>query len=169
MKGKNKAERLYYIHRNIMFQEAFEILQDCDLAADAVSESFMRILHHLDDIDLNNAEKTRNFLKVICRNVAIDIYRKNKREEELVFSSAVNFLPPKSPEDILLDRESFNKIVNIIDHMDNIYKDVLILSRIHNLRTEDIAILLGISPDAVTKRLQRAKAEIKTKLAKEEV
>ncbi|MBQ6794817.1 MAG: RNA polymerase sigma factor [Clostridia bacterium] len=162
-----KVEKLYYIYRIPLFLEAFEILQDKTLAEDAVSESFLRILNHTDGIAAIDCPETWSFLKIICRNAAIDIYRRNKRETQLINSAVISPLP-QSPEDIILDRESVGTIMNIIANMDPIYKDVIILSRQYNLKTSDISHLLGISPDAVTKRLQRAKAEIRNKLAKEE-
>ena len=40
-----KVERLYYKYRNLMYKEAYEILEDTYLAEDAVAESFIRIIN----------------------------------------------------------------------------------------------------------------------------
>ena len=167
MNKKNKVETLYYTYRHIMFKEAFEILKDQSLAEDAVNESFIRVIRHLDSIEAVACPRTCNFLKIICRNVAKDIYRKRKREDNLLHLLDAEYVSLPTPEDIVLDRESTDKIINIISHMESTYKDVLIMSKIYHIKRDDLALIFGISAEAVTKRLQRAKTEIKKQLAKE--
>ena len=165
---RSKLERLYYKYRDIMFAEAYKVLKEKNLAEDAVSEAFIRIMKNLQKIDDENSTKTRNFLAVICRNVAVDIYRKRVRDEHFFNSIDEEYISYNTPENLVLSQESMNQLVDIITHMDSIYKDTLIMSRIYKLERNDIAQIFGISPEAVTKRIQRAKAEIINQLKKEE-
>lgn len=162
-----KIEKLYYMYRNLMFTEAYRILNDKALAEDAVSESFVRIFNNVHKIDADDSPCTRNFLVVVCRNVAKDIYNSQKRESSLCRD--VEDVVISSPEDIVIDNESVDRIAKIISTMDDKYKDVLILSRVYKLERNDIAKIFGISPEAVTKRLQRAKKKIKQNLGEEEI
>lgn len=166
MRKKVKVEKLYYTYRNTMYEEAYNVLNDQSLAEDAVSEAFVRIIKNLDKISLEESSRTRNFLAIVCRNVAIDIY--NKRKREIITADESDFVSPCTPEDFVIDSESVNKIMDIVNAMNPIYKDTLILSRVYNMSRGDIASIFGISPESVTKRLQRAKAEIRKQLAKEE-
>ena len=69
-----KLERLYNKYKNEMFYAANNILQDRQLAEDAVHQTFIKIYDILYKIDENNCRKTRNFLVIICRNISIDMY-----------------------------------------------------------------------------------------------
>lgn len=160
-----KIEKLYYKYRKLMFAEAYQILDDEALAEDAVSEAFVRIMKNIDKIDEDNSTRTRNFLIVICRNVAKDIHSKQKRENGAV--QECEDYAALTPEDIVIDNESVDRIVSIIENMDPKYKDVLILRRVYKMKRKDIAQICGISVEAVAKRLQRARAEIKKNLRKE--
>ncbi len=76
-KDQLKVERLYKKYSNIMFSEANKILQDKQLAEDAVQQSFIKIISNLHKIDENNCPQTKNFLVIICINVAKSICKKN--------------------------------------------------------------------------------------------
>lgn len=168
MNKREKVEKLYDTYRDVMFREANKILDDEMCAEDAVSESFVRIIKNLDKIEADGSIRTLNFLVLVCRNVAKDIYNRRKRESKVFCSKDEALVLSETPEDIVINRESVNKIVDIISSMDPIYKDVLILRKIYGVSRCDIAKLFGITDEAVTKRLQRAKKQIKKQLREED-
>ncbi|MGL5259319.1 MAG: RNA polymerase sigma factor [Lachnospiraceae bacterium] len=59
-----------------MFYATNRILKNQDSAEDAVHNAFLRVINHLEKINENDCHKTRAFLVVILKNIAIDIYRK---------------------------------------------------------------------------------------------
>ena len=63
-----------------MLYAADRILNDKDDAEDAVQQAFLRVMNHLDDIDENDEPRTRAYLSIVTQNIAIDIYRKKKKE-----------------------------------------------------------------------------------------
>lgn len=166
-KDRTKVEKLYYQYRKLMYKEAYAILEDKTLAEDAVSESFIRIINNLHKIDENICPRTRNFLVIICRNVAKDIY--NSRKNKISYEHTEDITNPIYIEDIVINRETVNRIAEIISGMDSKYKDVLILRRAYEMSREDIAKIFGISVETVKKRLLRANNMIKAKLEKEDV
>ncbi|MBR5536244.1 MAG: sigma-70 family RNA polymerase sigma factor [Clostridia bacterium] len=161
---RKKLETLYFLHRDYMFTEAFDVLRDHSLAEDAVNEAFVHIIPHINKIEEDGSFYTRNFLCVVCRNAAIDIYRRQKREDVAVIKAAHSQFPDETPEDILITRESLQEILDIINDMNPKYRDVILMNKIYNIRQREIASMLHISEDAVKKRLQRARAEIKAQL-----
>lgn len=56
-----------------------------------------------------------------------------------------------------------------ISQLDPKYRDIFILRRAYNMSREDIAKTVGISEEAVKKRLQRAKAMILKEYSKEQI
>lgn len=81
-KQKNLAEILYSNYSIFMYKVAYSILKDKILAEDAVQISFIKIMEHLDNIDISDKTKTRNFLGLICKNTAINLYNKQKKQPE---------------------------------------------------------------------------------------
>lgn len=166
-KDRTKVEKLYYEYRKLMYKEAYAILEDKTLAEDAVSESFIRIINNLHKIDENICPRTRNFLVIICRNVAKDIY--NSKRNNIPYEHTENITNPINVEDIVINRETVKRITDIISAMDSMYRDVLILRRAYGMSREDISKIFGISVETVKKRLLRANNMIKAKLEKEDV
>jgi len=158
-KKTSKAERLYERYKRLMHQVAYEILKDHQMAEDAISESFLRIINNLHKIDETNEQKTRSFLVIICRNVAKDLYR--RRHKDITASEAPEHLPDDeirtNPERIIISRENVSRAVDAVNRLDAKYRDVLLLRRIHEYSCREIAHFLGISENAVYKRLERGK------------
>jgi RNA polymerase sigma-70 factor (ECF subfamily) len=164
-------EQLYSEYGQIMFSIANEILRDSALAEDAVHSTFLKLAGKTAKIDGVFSKKTRGFLIIIARNVAIDLYRKRKNEirnidrnkYELAFKEANNHLPP----DIIITNEEIEKLQGLINSLDSKYADVLLLKYYNNLSNHIIAELLGISAENVAVRLHRAKNMLAEKLGGE--
>lgn len=168
-----KVERLYFTYRKLMCKEAYDILRDWHLAEDAVSESFIRIINNLHKNDESDCPRTRSFLVVICRNVAKDIYKKktpvNEDEETISNISFEDINKVSDTLDILIKKETMEHIAAAIGSLDQIYRDVFLLRRVHGLSREEIASIFGINVETVKKRLTRAKLKIVTALEREKV
>lgn len=68
-----------------MFFVANRILREEYLSEDAVHQAFLRIIDNLDKIDKVDCHKTKGFIVIIVENIAIDFYRKRKRENSISF------------------------------------------------------------------------------------
>ena len=86
-----KIERLYALHKNVMLYTAERILRDYQLAEDAVQKAFMKVLDNLHKIEEPDCNKTRAFLVIITRNVAITMYNRQKKQ-----AVPIGFLPVTS-------------------------------------------------------------------------
>ncbi|WP_343120639.1 RNA polymerase sigma factor, partial [Clostridioides difficile] len=72
------------------------ILKDDHLSEDAVHNAFLRIIKNIDKIDEVDSPRTKAFIVIIVERIAIDFYRKRKREkvsdiEEEYKNREVNF------------------------------------------------------------------------------
>lgn len=161
-----KIEQLYYQFRNMMYKEAYFILRDAQLAEDAVSEAIVRIMKNLHKIDETDTVRTRAFFAIVTRNVAKDIYRKRTPLSEDTYATSYESTSP-SALDIVIDKESVERIISVIQNLKPIYKDTLILRKFYGLSCDEIANLSGVSVETVQKRLTRAKAQVAEALKKE--
>jgi len=154
---KSKVERLYNTYSKYMFYAAYDILNDKYLSEDAVHHSFLKIIDNLHKIDENNCHKTKGFLVVICRNVAIDMY--NQKLDLNIDEEILMDIEDKSSNiiDIVLNDEFLCDFKEKICKLKPIYRDVILLKYSHNMENDEIANLLDISSVNVRKRLERAK------------
>ena len=83
--NKSKFEQVYNKYKQIMFFVANRVLRDEYLSEDAVHQAFLRIIDNLDKIDKIDCHKTKGFIVTIVENIAIDFYRKRKRENNISF------------------------------------------------------------------------------------
>lgn len=162
---KSKVERLYNKYKKLMYKTAYNILCDGALAEDAVYESFVRIIKNLHKIDEDNVPKTRSFLNIICRNVAIDM----KKSSAYYYEDLTEEIPDKSaePQEIVINLETKEMLSRAIEELPKIYQDVFLLRYAYNYSRTEIAEILSISVETVKKRLSRAKQKLLSKLEKE--
>lgn len=166
-----RAERLYEQYRYLLYSKAYKILQDKHLAEDAVQQSFIKIINNLHKINENNCPRTRNFLVIICVNVAKSIYNKssylNKQDYAIEDIDADMVDNGNSPLDILVDKDSVKQITGAIEALSPIYRDVLLLKRAYGYSLKEIAELLEIPEETAKKRLARARKILSRVLEKE--
>ena len=151
-----KIELLYNTYKRLMYKEAFDILKEKGLAEDAVHQSFVKILKYRDDIGEIEDIKTKNFLMVVCRNSAINLYNQNKKDDKIYLDDDKN-VDKEDTTGIVIDHESVRKVVGAIEELPVIYRDTLLLEKVHGYNANEISELLDISVEAVYKRSSRAR------------
>lgn len=158
---KSKFEKIYFKYRQLMFKVANDILSDEYLAEDTVHKSFIKIMKHLDKINDIECPKTKGFIVIVVKHIAIDLYRKRKREEVVQID-----------EEMLIEYRGMTVEQEVIDKIEtpltvailllpHHYSEIILLKYSHNYTDKQIAKLLGVSEDNVKKRLQRAKRKLK--------
>ena len=156
---KDKFESLYLKYRKHMKYIAIKILGDEQLAEDAVHNAFLKILNHLNKFQNIDCQETRNLIVIIIRSVSIDMYRKRKREFE-----NTDILQNDISVEIDFSMIEVADILNEIDVLPDIYKDILLLKVEYGYKDREIAKLLGLKIDTVSKRLERARKQLKKQL-----
>ena len=156
---KDKFESLYLKYRKHMKYIAIKILGDEQLAEDAVHNAFLKILNHLNKFQNIDCQETRNLIVIIIRSVSIDMYRKRKKEFE-----NTDILDKELSVETDFSMIEVDNILKEIDVLPDIYKDILLLKVEYGYKDREIAKLLGIKVDTVSKRLERARKQLKKQL-----
>ena len=153
---------LYLEHRQVMFFVANQVLHDENLAEDAVHEAFMRVLQNFNKFSSLDCNKTRSTFVLIVRNIAIDIYRKRMRQATLNLDDFEELLPgdEPDPEEGWLTRETSQEILTAVNRMKPIYADILALSIVCEMESNQIASLLDLPPSTVRVRLHRGRHQL---------
>ena len=151
---------LYETYEQKMFGIANAILHNDWQAEDAVHEAFVRMVPYLSRCKDVNDEKTKILIVRVIKSAAIDIYRKNKRENTYILDSEEDWIEDKhNPVEVYLATLSAGEMVK---------KIIGQLSSDDGMPVSDIGEILGISTDNVYKRLSRARKRVKEIIAKGE-
>lgn len=162
-KNKRKFERIYLSYKQTMFYAAKRILKNEHTAEDAVHQAFLRVINHLDKINEDDYHKARAFLVVITEHIAIDIYRKQSKENTLSFDELEIYIADNS----LPEYEVFNEVSSAIEKLSLNYSTVLRLKFSQGYNNSEIAQILDITEDNVRQRISRARKKLEQLLLKE--
>lgn len=164
IRQRELMEQIYTLYEQKLYAAAFGILGQVQQAEDAVQDTFVKLVKYLPQITAAGDEKTKRLVMRILRSTAIDQYRKNHRESERMTAeesleqenTLVEF-PVKSVE----DRELLERIFRQLPRE---ALEVIRLRCYYGFTNRETAQILDISEDAASKRLERAKKLVESKL-----
>ena len=169
----DKLERLYNKYRYIMQREAYYILNDTGEAEDAVQQSFVKIAKCLEKIQEDQPAMTCNFLKVVTRNVAKDMCKKkvylNSEEDLAEKLEDAKTHRSKGVATLVISKDATERIMKAIMSLPEIYRDVLLLEKVHGISRERSMEILNANYETIKKRLTRAKAKLLEILREEDL
>lgn len=161
----DKFMLLYETYGKIIYCTIKKFKFDEYTAEDLSQDIYMVIVRHLDDIDMDDYRRTRNYIITITRNCCISHqHRLSKRMEDP--SEDMSALPLES-EDVLsqlIHKEQAHRLADEIGRLDDIYRSVLELKYINGFQNKEIAEILRIPKKTVEMRLYRAKKILKKKM-----
>lgn len=160
---KRKFERIYLAYKQTMFYAANRVLKNHHSSEDAVHQAFLRIVDNLDKINETDCHKTQAFLVVITEHIAIDIYRKRKREDMVSFDELEIYIA----DDTCPENEVIDEISSAILKLPVNYSTVLRLKFSQGYSDSEIAEILDIKQENVRQRIYRAKKKLSQLLQKE--
>ena len=149
-------EALYREYSRLMKYTAFQILREDSLAEDAVHDSFLRLVRHLDRLQDIEDPRTRSFLIVTVKNVATNLKRSRLRSD----LTHLRVEKEEAVSDKVMDALTVEEILAKIRTLPEEERILLQLKVSTELSDRRLADLVGISPAAFRKRLQRARAAL---------
>ena len=153
---KNKLEQLYTTYKQTMFYSANRILKDEYLAEDVVHQAFLRIIDNLSKIDKIDCHKTKGFIVIIVENIAIDFYRKRKRENNRSFDKIEVYIEDIKAKDNFILSDIEEAILKLPIN----YSTVLRLKYSQGYSNKEVAQILNISEENVRQRISRARKRL---------
>lgn len=159
---RSKLEALYTKYGKDMFKVAYRVLNDHQLAQDAVQAAFIKLIDDLDKVDEINCNKTRAFVVIIVRNISINMYRERKRRNHMPLDGMEDALPDDSQmiDEKLISMELLSQIESKIKELHTAYSDVISLKYFYFYSDNEIAKILSITQENVRVRLYRAKRNL---------
>lgn len=154
---RNELSEIYQKYSGCFYSIAMSKLHNKQDAEEAIQEAFLSIAKNPDCFFNITRENRLSYINVIIRNASFRIWnRKNKiRANETELRSDVADKTFSFDEKLCSDLTR-EEIYDFIDTLPELSKEALYL-RIHlQMKYSDIAVELGITEDAVKKRITRA-------------
>ncbi len=147
----SKIAELYRLYEQKMYFEARGILNDDQLAEDAVQEAFLRLIRHRDRLRELSSQQVSSYVKQTLRSTAIDIYRKNKRERDYLCDL-------EDAGMIIGENDCFlDGALSLIDELPHKYRSIARCRLQYGLSVKETAAVLKLTESCVRKRCERAR------------
>jgi RNA polymerase sigma factor (sigma-70 family) len=151
---------LFERHHVGLFRYLLALGRDRTLAEDLVQEVFFRVIKYARTYDPNLA--FRVWLYGMARNAYFDSHRK-RRPERLAGDGDLNEIrsPEPMPEEAITRKQDVALLREALRKLPEDKREVLVLSRYHDMRYEDIARVLRCEVGTVKVRVYRALKELR--------
>lgn len=161
-------------YKNAMYWTAYDVLKNRADAEDAVMKSVENICGHVHDFENLSEKDTKRKVKVIVQNAAIDIYRKNSKENTesidkywLASDEDVGSEPEPIYDEVHFREQDFGQLQPHLLKLKEKYKVVLLMKYVDMQSTREIAEKLHIPESTVSTHIHRAKQILKAALENE--
>lgn len=158
---RSELSEFYSKYKSRLYSIALSKLHNAQEAEDAVQEVFSRIADKPEKFFDIPPESRLAYADVIVRNIAVDMFNgKNKMpveqlEDDIPENSGISL------ENGLFDKISRDEILNFVDGLPVLQREVLMLHCFFGLSIDDTAQRLNISLAAAKKRLMLARKAIR--------
>ena len=156
-------ETLVTRYQRPLYNAAYRILANAEDASEITQIVFLRVLERLDDYD--RQYKFFSWIYRIAINEAIDLLRRNRREEPLDDEIDIPDTAGSGPEQQYRDRELSERIQRALMSMKVEDRVVLTLRHFSDLSYREIAEVLGTEEKTVKSRLFEARQRMGELLA----
>ena len=152
-----ELDKAYQEYVNDLYRYLFSLSKDHFIAEDLVQEAFYRAYLHLEDYEISNI---RAWLFKVAYNAFIDFQRKNKRliiQEQIEEGSSSS---KETPEKRLLEKESFQLLLNDIHSLKEQERHVLLLCDLHQLTYNEAAEIVDMKLNTLKSHLHRGRRKV---------
>jgi RNA polymerase sigma factor (sigma-70 family) len=170
-RGNREAfRRLVHRTRNLVSAVALSVVKDVAASEDVSQEVFLHAWSGLSQ--LRSLESFLPWLRQLARNKANDHLRARYRRAALVEPAEPHLVsehpsPAPTQAETLEDREDLVRLAEAIDALPESTRETVLLFYREGQSIAQVALLLGLSEEAVKKRLSRARETLREALLEE--
>lgn len=164
------AVKIYKRYSSKMERYANSILKNKHDVEDAVQETIIKIMKNAKRFISLSEYETEKLAMVYLRNVAITIYRQNKRQDEqsISFDDAEdNILAQEDVWEHIMRKELTEILNETIEQIPKDYRDFLILFYNYGHTLAEIGEIFGITENNAKMKLMRARKALRKKWREE--
>ena len=159
-------EEIYNTYYPVLYNYALSITKAQITAEDAVSEVFIKIWEGRNDIVIDSSLKSYLFKSVYhqCLNMLKHIRVQDKYRDFFLYHQLLDGDDTNYPLSSIIENEINDILQKTIDLLPEQCRKIFIMSRIDNLKHEEIAQKLNISINTVRTHIHRALEKLRVEL-----
>lgn len=168
---QEKIDEIFHEYRRMMLSLAYSIVGDSFLTEDAVQEAFIHLNKHAKRFKDTKSKECRNFVYTVTKNEALKILEREKIksifEKDVQFNgeSGLSNIEGQLDIDAFCDQYGFSlELADVIRSLGETDRDIIIYKYGAGYSLKEIADIMELNYDAVSKRHQRALKKVKTVL-----
>jgi len=163
VKDKNNqlVSEIFELHKQQMYYTAYSILQNVYDAEDAVQNSLISIIKHVNQLDEDASScRTHSYLMKTVKHTALNMRRDKK------YAVPIDQLNDsiRSYENINQEYckdEFMNFMIKAINELGDTYRDILSLYLVNHLSVIEISEITGLSGNTIRTKIRRGKESLK--------
>ncbi len=156
-------------HLDTLYRGALRLTRDPDRAQDLVQDTYVRALRYQHSYQAGTNMKA--WLFAIMRNLFWDRFRGGRPEDLSLDDDTGDFalydrLKDDSavPEDQVLDRIAASEVVNAVEKLPPLHREVVLLVDVEGMSYKDAAEVMNVPIGTVMSRLHRARQQLQRNL-----
>ena len=130
--SENAFKKIYYQYKNLVFYQAYNILNNKEDAEDVTQNTFIKFMRNIEVID--NDSNIKQLLSSISKNEAIDLYRKKANRKEIFDENMIN-----NVKEIEEDSSKVNVIMTLNNALNKKDSHIMILKIVYDYSFEEIS------------------------------
>lgn len=158
---KEKFTHLYNTYSEMMFKVAMSILRSKALADETVQDCLLKLAEMITEVPNIPSKRAKTMIIVMVRNKAKNNLKAEHYDTEETLEN--NEISDKGINDIMSDL-GYRELVEIIDGLEPLYRDVLVLRFLDEFSVGEIAEMLELPYKTVETRISRGRKILKEKL-----
>ena len=164
---REKFTQLYNLHKQKMWYAARKILNDDQLAEDAVHDAFIGIAKNIGSIKEVSSPSAAAYTVTAAKNCALSLLRKSVPSGTADISEMFDISDDSASDDFeRIETEEF--VRSVLLKMPETYRDVLYYFFVENMSEKEIAQLLSRNINTVRQQVFRGRKFFKEQIKKGE-
>lgn len=167
--NENAFEILVKRHKNKVFTTILLIVKDTYTAEDLLQDTFIKAIHTMKSGRYNEEGKFSSWICRIAHNLAIDYFRKEKRNPTIEMEDSSNVFntlafAEESIEALQIKEDTHRRLRELIQQLPEAQKEVLIMRHYADMSFQEIAETTGVSINTALGRMRYALINLRKKM-----
>jgi len=172
--NENAFELLVNRHKNKVYTTILLIVKDTETAEDLLQDTFIKAIHTMKGGRYNEEGKFSSWICRIAHNLAIDYFRKEKRNPMINLEDNGNIFntlsfSEESIEALQIKEETHDRLRELIQQLPEAQKEVLIMRHYADMSFQEIAETTGVSINTALGRMRYALINLRKKMTNPQI
>jgi RNA polymerase sigma factor (sigma-70 family) len=172
--NENAFELLVNRHKNKVYTTILLIVKDTETAEDLLQDTFIKAIHTMKSGRYNEEGKFSSWICRIAHNLAIDYFRKEKRNPMINIEDNGNIFntlsfSEESIEALQIKEETHDRLRELIQQLPEAQKEVSIMRHYADMSFQEIAETTGVSINTALGRMRYALINLRKKMTNPQI